>query len=134
MCDGLAKLGTTQSELHVRILIPPDDVVEDLMVDMIYRYHTNVDCSLSSSSFFCLWKKRKKNSSSLISMYATILLCFLFWTSGSNEYLCERIMCYALCYCSKVIDKLYYDLWERFHFILPWCNNLCIYIMYVCYY
>lgn len=33
--DGLAKLRATQSELHVRILVPSDDVVEDLMAEMI---------------------------------------------------------------------------------------------------
>ena len=35
--DWLAKLGATQSEMHVRILIPPppDSVVEDLMADLI---------------------------------------------------------------------------------------------------
>lgn len=33
--DGLAKLGAPQSELHVRILVPPDYVVENLMEDMI---------------------------------------------------------------------------------------------------
>lgn len=31
----MAKLGVTQSEQHVRVLIPPDDVIEDLMADMV---------------------------------------------------------------------------------------------------
>lgn len=33
--DKLAKLGGTQTEQFVGILVPPDDVVEDLMTDMI---------------------------------------------------------------------------------------------------
>lgn len=33
--DKTAKLGATLSEHCVRVLIPPDDVVEDLMADMV---------------------------------------------------------------------------------------------------
>lgn len=33
--NKLAKLGSTQTEQHVRIIIPPDDVVEDLMADLV---------------------------------------------------------------------------------------------------
>lgn len=33
--DEIAKLGGTKREQLVRVLIPPDDVMEDLMADMV---------------------------------------------------------------------------------------------------